>query len=73
MILVFIEGDSTSVYYCVSAGLVKPSSPEQSKEFKQKEEKKTELEIEIRKNTSNLYELATSVRNDEIKTVETPE
>ncbi|XP_046734437.1 uncharacterized protein LOC124404391 isoform X1 [Diprion similis] len=63
--LVFVEGDSTSIYYCVSAGLVKPASPEQSKKYKKRQEKKIELESEIRKNASNLYELATSVESKE--------
>lgn len=55
---VFKATDSTSVYYKASAGLVKPLAPELTKQMKEKEEKKTLLERNVRKNTSNLYELA---------------
>lgn len=58
LIFVFKAADSTSVCYKVSAGLVKPITPELTKQLKEKEEKKTLLEKNIRKNTSNLYELA---------------
>lgn len=55
---VFKAEDSSSVYYTVNAGLLKPAAPELTKQLKEKEEKKFNLETEIRKNTSNLYELA---------------
>nr|XP_031828210.1 uncharacterized protein LOC116425117 [Nomia melanderi] len=63
---VFKSPDSTSIIYKVSRGLVKPMSPETTKLMKEKEEKKLELEKEIRKNTSNLYELAKSLNSDNI-------
>ncbi|XP_012268176.2 uncharacterized protein LOC105693073 [Athalia rosae] len=72
LIFVFKDGDSTSVYYTVTAGLVKPLSPEQSKEFKRHQGKKAELESEIRKNASNLYELAMSVKSEADPTNEAP-
>lgn len=53
--------DSTSVFYRVSAGLIKPLSPEIRKQLKEKEDKKILLERNIKKNTSNLYELAKSI------------
>lgn len=40
---------------------MKPMSPETSKRRKEEEEKKSNLETEIRKNTSHLYELAKSL------------
>ncbi|XP_076248992.1 tRNA-splicing endonuclease subunit Sen15 [Calliopsis andreniformis] len=58
---VFKSEDSTSIIYKVSKGLVKPMTPEMTKLMKEKEEKKLSLEKEIRKNTSNLYELAKSL------------
>lgn len=66
LIFVFKEGDSSSVYYRVSAGLVKPMAPEVTKQLKQIEDKRTGLEKEIRKNTSNLYELAKSISTNNI-------
>ncbi|XP_014482481.1 PREDICTED: uncharacterized protein LOC106748466 [Dinoponera quadriceps] len=59
---VFKSEDSSSVCYTVSRGLVKPESPETTKKRKEMEEKKANLETEIRKNTSNLYELAKTLR-----------
>ncbi|XP_071874845.1 tRNA-splicing endonuclease subunit Sen15 [Bombus fervidus] len=53
--------DSTSIIYKVSKDLVKPVDPERTKLMKEKEEKKSNLEKEIRKNTSYLYELAKSL------------
>ncbi|XP_078041414.1 uncharacterized protein LOC144472319 [Augochlora pura] len=61
---VFKSEDGTSIIYKVTKGLVKPLSPEDSKLMKEKEEKKLELEKQIRKNTSNLYELAKSLNSD---------
>ncbi|XP_066592860.1 tRNA-splicing endonuclease subunit Sen15-like [Prorops nasuta] len=55
---VFRSGDSTSVYYRVTAGLITPVSPQISKQLREREEKKAELECEIRRNISNLYELS---------------
>lgn len=59
--LVFKLEDSTSIIYKATKGLVKPIDPETSKLMKEKEEKKLNLEKEIRKNTSYLYELAKSL------------
>lgn len=68
---VFRGGDSTTVYYKVTSGLIKPLSPDETKIVKQKEEKKYELEQEIRRNTSILYELTKSPNSEEeIKTTE---
>ncbi|XP_012285042.1 uncharacterized protein LOC105702225 [Orussus abietinus] len=64
---VFKDGDSGSVYYTVSAGLVKPASPETCKKLKQKEDKKAELEKQIRRNSSHLYEMAMSLSEDKTK------
>ncbi|KZC08304.1 PREDICTED: uncharacterized protein LOC107186608 [Dufourea novaeangliae] len=61
----FKSEDSTSIIYKVSKGLLKPMSPEVTKLMKEKEEKKSELEKEIRKNTSNLYELAKSLNSED--------
>ncbi|XP_006621914.1 uncharacterized protein LOC102670720 [Apis dorsata] len=58
---VFKLEDSTSIIYKATKGLVKPIDPETSKLMKEKEEKKLNLEKEIRKNTSYLYELAKSL------------
>ncbi|XP_011148488.1 uncharacterized protein LOC105188628 [Harpegnathos saltator] len=58
---IFKSEDSSSISYTVTKGLIKPASPETTKQRKEKEEKKYELEIEIRKNTSHLYELAKSL------------
>ena len=69
-IFVFRGGDSTSVYYRVTKGLVKPITPEETKKIKQEEEKKFELEQEIRKNTSILFELAKSTVLEENKNVQ---
>lgn len=55
---VFKYEDCSSVSYTVNKGLVKPASPKTSKQWREKEEKKSNLETEIRKNTSHLYELA---------------
>ncbi|XP_015602027.1 uncharacterized protein LOC107271002 [Cephus cinctus] len=62
--LVFKDGDSSSIYYKVSEGLVKPLTPEDSKQQKCVEEKRLKLEREIQKNTSNLYELAKTIDNE---------
>lgn len=62
--LVFKLEDSTSIIYKASKGLVKPIDPETTKLMKEKEEKKLNLEKEIRKNTSYLYELAKSLDKD---------
>lgn len=61
VILVFKEGDSTSVYYKVSGSLIKPLSPEESKKAKLKDEKKFDLERDIKRHTSNLFEMAKSL------------
>lgn len=61
MTIVFKSEDSSSVCYTVTEGLVKPVTPELSKQLKEKEEKKSRLEEEIRRNTSNLHELAKSL------------
>ncbi|XP_020283185.1 tRNA-splicing endonuclease subunit Sen15-like [Pseudomyrmex gracilis] len=58
---VFKSEDSSSVFYTVTEGLVKPISPEVSQKLKEKAIKKQELEKEIRKNISHLYELAKSL------------
>ncbi|XP_015188585.1 PREDICTED: uncharacterized protein LOC107072841 [Polistes dominula] len=58
---VFRSTDSTSVFYSVSTGLVKPISPAMRKLLREKEEKKIALEKNIKKNTTNLYELAKSI------------
>lgn len=58
---VFKSEDSSSVLYTVSAGLIKPVAPEATKQLKEREEKKYNLETEIRRNTSNLYELAKTI------------
>ncbi|KOX77706.1 tRNA-splicing endonuclease subunit Sen15 [Melipona quadrifasciata] len=63
--LVFKLEDSTSIIYKVSKGLVKPASPGKTKLMKEKEEKKLNLEKEIRKNTSYLYELAKSLNTED--------
>ncbi|KYN04214.1 PREDICTED: tRNA-splicing endonuclease subunit Sen15-like [Cyphomyrmex costatus] len=55
---VFKSEDSSSVFYTVTTGLSKPATPETSKQQKEKAEKILNLESEIRRNTSNLYELA---------------
>lgn len=52
------------MYYNVCAGIVKPIDPEKTKVLKVKEDKKFELEMEIRRNTSNLYERALLIGND---------
>ncbi|CAK9797926.1 hypothetical protein ANTQUA_LOCUS1434 [Anthophora quadrimaculata] len=65
---VFKGEDSTSIIYRVSKGLVKPMSPETTKLMKEKEEKKFNLEKEIRKNTSYLYELAKSLNKEDTDT-----
>ena len=51
---------------------MKPSSPEESKRTKQKEEKKFELEKEIKRHTSNLFEMAKALskKNDNNDSVE---
>ncbi|XP_003396761.1 uncharacterized protein LOC100648514 [Bombus terrestris] len=59
--LVFKLEDSTSIIYKVSKDLVKPVDPKRTKLMKEKEEKKSNLEKEIKKNTSYLYELAKSL------------
>lgn len=64
---VFKSADSTSIIYKASKGLVKPMAPETSKLIKEKEEKKSNLEKEIRKNTSYLYELAKSLNTENNK------
>lgn len=56
--MIFKSEDSNSVMYRVSAGLVKPLAPEVTKRLKEAEEKKLELEKEIQRNTTYLYELA---------------
>ena len=61
---VFKSEDSNSIIYKVSKGLAKPMTPEATKLMKQKEERKSNLEKEIRKNTSNLYELAKSLSTE---------
>ena len=61
---VFKSADSTSIIYKASKGLVKPVAPETTKLMKEKEEKKLNLEKEIRKNTSYLYELAKSLNTE---------
>ncbi|XP_076622849.1 uncharacterized protein LOC143351374 [Colletes latitarsis] len=61
---VFKSEDSTSVIYKATKGLVRPMAPEATKLMKEKEEKKAQLEKEIRKNTSNLYELAKSLNTE---------
>lgn len=61
----FRGGDSTTVYYNVSSGLIKPISPEETKLIKQKEENKFKLYQEIRKNTTILYEIAKSLDTEE--------
>lgn len=58
---VFKSEDSSSVLYTISTGLIKPAAPEATKQLKEKEEKKYNLETEIRRNTSNLYELAKTI------------
>ncbi|XP_028050280.1 uncharacterized protein LOC105832082 isoform X2 [Monomorium pharaonis] len=55
---VFKSEDSSSVFYTISAGLSKPAPPEVSKQRKEKAEKILNLESEIRRNITNLYELA---------------
>ncbi|XP_017791468.1 PREDICTED: uncharacterized protein LOC108573518 [Habropoda laboriosa] len=65
---VFKAEDSTSIIYRVSKGLVKPMSPKASKLMKEKEDKKLNLEKEIRKNTSYLYELAKSLNTKDTDT-----
>ncbi|XP_014218823.1 uncharacterized protein LOC106647081 [Copidosoma floridanum] len=62
---VFKDGDTTSVYYSISAGIVKPIAPEETAVIKQKEEKKFALEREINRNTANLYERALLLNGDE--------
>ncbi|XP_053970780.1 uncharacterized protein LOC128872288 [Hylaeus volcanicus] len=61
---VFKSEDGTSIIYKVTKGLVKPMAPEATKLMKEKEEKKSQLEKEIRKNTSHLYELAKSLSTE---------
>ncbi|XP_035727794.1 uncharacterized protein LOC118444058 [Vespa mandarinia] len=61
IIFVFKSTDSTSVFYRASAGLIKPLSPSLRKRLKEKEDKRITLERNIKKNTSNLYELAKSI------------
>lgn len=46
------------MYYSICSGIVKPISPEESKVLKQKEDKKFDLDREINRNTSNLYDRA---------------
>ncbi|XP_017759824.1 PREDICTED: uncharacterized protein LOC108550580 [Eufriesea mexicana] len=62
---VFKLEDSTSIIYKASKGLIKPVDPETTKLLKEKEEKKLNLEKEVRKNTSHLYELAKSLNTKE--------
>lgn len=64
MTFVFKAEDSSSVYYTASAGLLKPAAPEVTKQLKEKEEKKANLETEIQRNTSSLYELAKTSINE---------
>ncbi|XP_014613060.1 PREDICTED: tRNA-splicing endonuclease subunit Sen15-like [Polistes canadensis] len=66
---VFKSPDSTSVFYSVSNGLVKPVSPAMRKLLREKEEKRIALEKNIKKNTTNLYELAKSI-NTENKSID---
>jgi len=61
---VFKDGDTTSVYYSIGAGIVKPAAPEETNTIKQKAEKKFALEREINRNTANLYERALSLDDD---------
>lgn len=63
--IVFKLEDSTSIIYKVSKDLVKPVDPERTKLIKEKEEKRSNLEKEIRKNTSYLYELAKSLTTED--------
>ncbi|XP_032666172.1 tRNA-splicing endonuclease subunit Sen15-like [Odontomachus brunneus] len=58
---VFKSEDSSSVFYTINKGLMKPASPETARRRREKEENKSNLETEIRKNTSHLYELAKSL------------
>lgn len=44
---------------------MKPASPVTTKRWKEKEEKKSNLEMEIRKNISHLYELAKTLHESE--------
>ncbi|XP_011644805.1 tRNA-splicing endonuclease subunit Sen15-like [Pogonomyrmex barbatus] len=50
--------DSSSIFYTVTTGLLKPATPEASKQQKEKVEKILNLESEIQRNTLHLYELA---------------
>lgn len=59
------EGDSTSAFYRVTSGLQKTFDPKTSEAMKQAKEQKLRLEREIRKNTRNLYELATEFDREE--------
>ncbi|KAI4499211.1 hypothetical protein M0802_005794 [Mischocyttarus mexicanus] len=65
---VFKSADSTSVYYSASTGLVKPIPPAMRKLLREKEEKCTALNRNIRKNTTNLYELAKSINAEDKNT-----
>ncbi|XP_076170937.1 uncharacterized protein LOC143148466 [Ptiloglossa arizonensis] len=65
VVFVFKSEDSTSIIYKVTKGLIKPMAPEATKLMKEKEEKKSQLEKEIKKNTSNLYELAKSLNAED--------
>ncbi|XP_011494848.1 PREDICTED: tRNA-splicing endonuclease subunit Sen15-like [Ceratosolen solmsi marchali] len=62
---VFKEGDTTSVYYSVCTGIIKPITPNETIILKQKENKKFELEKEINRNIANLYERALLLNDDE--------
>ena len=67
LIFAFRGGDSTTVYYRVTKGLVKPIPPDETKLIKEEENKKYELEQEIRRNTSILYEVAKSNIQSELE------
>lgn len=62
---VFKSEDSSSVFYTVNTGLVKPTAPEVTRQLKEKEERRTNLKAEIRRNTANIYELAKNSASQE--------
>lgn len=64
---VFRDGDSTSVYYVIRSGTVKPTHPEKSQEIKQKRAKKRLMHTEIKRNISNLYERALALGSSNCK------
>lgn len=55
-----------SIFYKVSEGLTKPLAPQMNGETQMLNQRKLELDKELRRNRRNLYELAKSSREPNI-------